>query len=344
MASILAGGGVILQTMEAWPKPVSVVSVGVVPLCVMKFLHVHSYFGWFVWHFIFTTLLFFIIFWNISKLPKRWRNLSAVGIIFSPIAYELMNLISDPGLFLIIGWLLFLFSNQKIVYIIGILILSLTNAPETVIASVILSIYYLANPNQNLFKKIKTLIGISVPIFITLEIWLSVNHVTGFLTGKPGGYIVWSASQFLSNMPNSLYSCYGVFWLPIVLYIYQSRAKRRFYLLFALVFAPLFWAITVNDATKVFVAVAFPVAVMAIIDFFKNMNDEKMNSQYLVWLLLPVCSPVNYWYANEFIQPFADYKSLFHLFFMKTGNCSIYVGSHVRETFCNGIDALKNFF
>ena len=308
------GGGVdmVLPAVMHFPKPVSVVSEGVLPIAFLKLLHVQTLGQWTLF-FLAITLLFAVsILWLISGQEKKWRTLLLVGFIFSPVTFELLNNVGIGDIFTIIGWLLFLSRKKTFLWVAGIVIVSFTNTPQTPISVFMIFLYYLANHQEWLKIRLLSLASVSIPGYLAIEVWLRANHVTGFIDPSKSliNFLGDSAYQFFVHAPNSFFSCYGIFWIPILLYVFSASAKRRYLLFISLVVIPLFFAVVVVDATRVFTNLVFPIALLAISSYFKSLDANDLKKQELLWILFACSSPINWYGAGLFHKPFTGYMGI----------------------------------
>jgi len=319
------GGGVdmLLPAVLRFPKPVSVVSEAVLPISILRVLHIKSLAQWTILFLILTLALAIAFLWIISNKERKWRNLLLIGFIFSPVTFELLNNVGIFDIFTILGWFLFLSRKSKSRWILGVILLSFTNTPQVPISVLILVIYYIANREMWLRTRLITLAIVSIPGFLFVELWLRINGVTGFVDPSKNllNFLGDSAYQFFTHFPNSLFSCYGVFWAPILLYIFSASGFRRFLLFSSLILIPLFFAIVVVDATRVFTNLVFPVACLAINSYFKSLDAESLRNQEPIWILVSIFAPINWYGAGLFHRPFTGYLGIWNEVIKPHSNC-----------------------
>lgn len=335
-------GGAVLPALLSFPKPMGVFSEGIVPLSLLKILQIHTLAVFTLFHLVLTLIFCFTVLFKISGQQKKWRSLLLFGCIFSPVAFELLNLIGIPDIYTIIGWCLFLIPDSKYLWFVGVILVSFTNTPQTPISVVILIIYYFANPTHIPLNRLVTLACTSIPGFLAVEAWLRFNHQSGFINGNGHGLLSFlsdSGFQFIQHMPNSLVSCYGIFWIPIVLYLFDSRGLRMIYLTTSLILIPLFFSVVVIDATRVFTNLVFPAAVLAVTAHFKSRTDEQLNIQRRIYILIALFSPINYYYAGIYIKPFQGYLTLFRNGFFHH-NCANPFLTSIQQSACRFIQSI----
>jgi len=334
-------GGVVLPALLSFPKPMGIYSEDIVPLSLLKLLQIQSLAIFTLFHLVLTLIFCFTVLFLISGQQKKWRTILLFGCVFSPVAFELLNLIGIGDIYTIIGWCLFLIPDSKYLWIAGVILVSFSNTPQTPISVVILAIYYFANPSHIPLNRLVTLACTSIPGYLAVEAWLRFNHQSGFINGNGQALLSFlsdSSFQFLQHMPNSIISCYGIFWVPIVLYILESKGLRMIYLTTSLILIPLFFSIVVVDATRVFTNLVFPAAVLAMTAYFKTRTNEQLDAQGKIYILFALFSPINYYYAGIFIKPFQGYFTMFKVGLFHH-NCTNPVLTSLQRAACRYIQS-----
>jgi hypothetical protein len=321
------GGGVdmMLPSLLQFPKPISVMSEDIFPLAILKLSHVHTQIQWTLFFLVLTLTAAASILWLISGKDNKWRNLLFVAFVFSPVTFELFNTVGTVDLFTILGWLFFLNRRSKYLWILGIIMVAFTNTPQVPFSVVMIFLFYVAKPISWLKTRLMVLCLVSIPGYLMIEIWLRSNKAYGFL--EPGqGLISWphilqSGYQFFVHLPNSFFSCYGIFWAPIILFIFSYNGHSRILMLISLLIIPLFFAIIVEDATRVFTNLTFAIAYLAIESYFNSFSSENLQKQEQLWILFACFFPLNWYGAGLFHKPFTGYLGIFRDLTLNTSHC-----------------------
>ena len=343
-------GGVTLPALLEFPRVENIVSISILPLTVYKLIGINSMAQIIMFNLIITILFTSYIFWKIGAQPTTYRLLLLAGVIACPVAMELTNLIGIFDLFTIIGWYLYLTSKSSLALYSGILLVCFSDPPQVPFSCLLLYLFSIANPRLIDNKKLLRLALISIPSYVLLEIWLKLNSASGFLNQNGGGdlfgvstkdFLINSAFEFIKNMPNSLFSIYGLLWVPILLFIFTLKNLNMVLSFLSLILIPVFLAVIFIDSTRIATNIAFPIAAIATIEFFKAYPINQISKQGIIWFTLALFYPVNYYYAGGFVNPFSGYLTLFNIIISENGNCATNVFTPDQQEICS---ALIRFF
>jgi hypothetical protein len=338
-------GGSVVPALNSFPNPVNITSESIFPLVFLRCLGLHSLGSVCVVQFVATIIFFIVIFWKISNLKNRIAIASL--IVVSPVSFELLNLIGIFDLYSIIGWCVFLFSRSRKAWLLGAIIVSFSNPAQVPITAVLIFFYSLVNENSIRKEKVVGIISISWVAFIGTEVWLTVEKVPGFMTQHGGKsifgvdtktFLLHSSYQFLSHLPNSAFSCYGIFWIPIILFVFSYNRWRRLVMLGILIMVPLILSIIFVDGTRIFTNLVFPVAVLALISQVRHILSKENIDLQRFWIMVPIFFPINYYYAGEFIRPFSGDLYLLKSVLSHTPECSSSVLGSAQQAVCSGIN------
>jgi hypothetical protein len=337
-------GGVTLPALLEFPRVENIVSISILPLTLYKLIGINSMAQIIMFNFIITILFTSYIFWKIGAQPTTHRLLLLAGVIASPVTMELANLIGIFDLFTIIGWYLYLTSKSSLTLYSGILLVCFSDPPQVPFSCLLLFLFSIANPKLIDRKKLSRLTLISIPSYVLLEIWLALNDASGFLNQNGGGdlfgvstkdFLINSTFEFIKNMPNSLFSIYGLFWVPILLFIFRLKNLNMILSFLSLILIPVFLAVIFIDSTRVATNIAFPIAAIATIEFFKSYPINQISKQSKIWFTLALFYPVNYYYAGLFVTPFSGYLTMFNIIISENGNCATNVFTPDQQEICS---------
>ena len=337
-------GGVTLPALLEFPRVENIVSISLLPLTIYKLIGVNTMAQIIMFNFVITILFTSYIFWKIGAQSTTYRLLLLAGVIASPVTMELTNLIGIFDLFTIIGWCLYLISKSSLALYSGILLICFSDPPQVPFSCLLLFLFSIANPKLIDSKKLLRLTLISIPSYLLLEIWLKLNGASGFLNQNGGGdlfgastkdFLINSASEFIKNMPNSLFSIYGLFWVPILLFISRLKNLNMVLSFLSLILIPVFLAFIFIDSTRIATNIAFPIAAIATIEFFKAYPINQISKQGKIWFTLALFYPVNYYYAGIFINPFSGYLTMFNIIISEDGNCATNVFTPDQQEICS---------
>ena len=342
-------GGVTLPALLEFPKVDGVASVSILPLTILKLFQVNSLPELALFHLILTLAFSSLVFWKISCQHSSVRLLLLAAVIGAPVTIELLNLVGIFDLFTIIGWYLYLISKNNWSLVFGILFISLSDPPQVPFSCLLLYLFSVGNPTLIDKSKLIKLSFFSITSYMLIELWLSLNNASGFLN-QNGGYELFgtdtksfllnSTFEFVRNMPNSLISIYGLFWIPVLLFVINLKREQIIWSLSSLILIPVFLAVIFIDSTRVATNIAFPIVVVASFNYFKSISEYQLRSQGLVWFLLALFYPVNYYYAGIFINPFAGYLSLIQIIFNVDSNCITDVFTPTQQEICKNLKNL----
>ncbi len=342
--NIGGSGGVTLPALLEFPRVENIVSISIFPLTVYKLIGINSMAQIIMFNFIITILFTSYIFWKIGSQSTTYRLLLLAGVIASPVTIELTNLIGIVDLFTIIGWCLYLTSKSSLALYSGILLVCFSDPPQVPFSCLLLYLFSIANPKLIDSKKLLRLTIISIPSYILLEIWLNLNNAAGFLNQNGGGdlfgvstkdFLINSTFEFVKNMPNSLFSIYGLFWVPILLFIFTLKNLNMVLSLLSLILIPVFLAVIFIDSTRIATNIAFPIAVIATVEFFKAYPLNQISKQGKIWFTIAIFYPVNYYYAGVFVTPFSGYLTLFNIINSENGDCTTNVFTPDQQEICS---------
>lgn len=343
-------GGVTLPALLAFPEVDSVASISVLPLAVLKLFQVNTLSELALFHLTLTLMFSSFIFWKISGLQIHLRLLLLASVIGAPVTIELLNLIGIFDLFTIIGWYFYLVSKNNTSLIFGIIFISLSKPEHAPFACLLLFIFHIGNPYLVDKSKLIKLSIFAFPSYICIEIWLKLNNSSGFLNHNGGyelfgtdtkNFLIGSTFEFARNMPNSFISIYGLFWIPIILFIIKLKRNQILWSTTALVVIPVFLSVIFIDSTRIATNIAFPIVAIATYSYFAGFTELQLKSQGKLWLLLAIFYPVNYYYAGIFINPFSGYLTLFRTVLNVNSSCITDVFTPTQQEICSN---LKNLF
>jgi hypothetical protein len=340
-------GGSVVPALNNFPKPVNITSESLFPLFLLRSFGVRSLGSVCAVQFLATIIFLIFIFWKISNFQKKVRVAIASLVIVSPVSFELLNLIGIFDLYSIIGWCVFIFSRSRKAWLLGAMIVSFSNPAQVPITSILILFYSLINKSSIKQEKVIGIISISWVAFIGTEIWLISEKVPGFLSQHGGKsifgvetktFLLHSSYQFLSHLPNSAFSCYGIFWIPITLFVFSYTRWRRVVMLGVLIMVPLILSIVFVDGTRIFTNLVFPIAVLALISQFRHFLSQENIDLKRFWLIVPIFFPINYYYAGDFIRPFSGDLYLLKNILSHTSQCTSSVLGSAQQAVCSGIN------
>lgn len=256
-----------LKAAEAFPKASYYVSESFGPLLIAKLFGLDTAFKWSTVYLVSTLLLIFCAyFWSI----KHFNSVGLVVILFfsvSPYSINLLNQIGHYDLFTISGWLIYFYALQKkkrTLNIIGLLVAISGNPEQALLSTVSLYILSTIEGDEVTKKKFRNDLVIALCLFILIQFWL-IYFGAGGRVLLVVLYFVKSTSYFLINFPNSVTSLYGIFWLPIIYYIFTLNFKtHKIKAVLSLILIPMIATALAVDGTRIFSCISLPMLLFLI--------------------------------------------------------------------------------
>ena len=303
-----------LSALQYFPTARYYVSESFGPLLFGKIFGLNNSFRWSSLYLVLTLTTIYMAYFFALKNFGKLGFLYSLAFSISPYIITLLQQIGHYDYFTIVGWLIYylgFYNKNNLLKYIGLTIAASGN-PEQALLSVI-SIYLICRykSNAELQKEIKSHVAYVLLLFIFIQVWMTWYGASGrlFLVVL---YLIKSTTFFLQTFPNSYTSLYGIFWLPIIFYLFQT--SNKFSKLLPIVIIPLLATILAVDGTRIFSCVSLPILLFLIVNGeFDDLLSIVIKSRDAFILFLAICLffPFSYVLVGANMEPFGHLRSIF---------------------------------